>query len=420
MPSTWTQACLPLKMGGLGLRTPVITRHAARLASLINLQETLADMGGLTDDFHKDMVEALDAYKVQRGAVAVELPRPGRDAQASLTHPLYVASLAAFQASTTGCHATRLASVSTPHATAWTLGTCFAPLLSTTEFRAGLKWILGEPIAARPFPCPHCGATVDVLGTHLVTCTHSGDISRGHYLLRDVVCEAAATAGFTTLTEVSLPGRPDLIPADILITGPPLARPTAVDFGVQTTTRASAPTGQEVRDLAAAVKKRRYLGPCQKAGWAFIPFITDTYGAASAAGRSLTRKITHKFRQAHGDEQTYLFATKIHHRISEASVARAAIALARPLFTPLMEQHPGIVTPSQPGAASSTVAGSSGSEQGATESFRVRVRYAGEALQHMRQSDSRDGGEPVLDPTGAVQRSLFWEDRDLGARVWTR
>ena len=100
---------------------------------MINLQETLADMGGLTDDFHKDMVEALDAYKVQRGAVAVELPRPGRDAQASLTHPLYVASLAAFQASTTGCHATRLASVSTPHATAWTLGTCFAPLLSTTE-----------------------------------------------------------------------------------------------------------------------------------------------------------------------------------------------------------------------------------------------------------------------------------------------
>jgi hypothetical protein len=47
-----------------------------------------------------------------------------------------------------------------------------------------------------------------------------------------VVYEAATAAGFTTSTEVPLPGRADLIPADILISGPPLARPTAVDFSI--------------------------------------------------------------------------------------------------------------------------------------------------------------------------------------------
>ena len=286
---------------------------------------------------------------------------------------------------------------------------------SPSEFRAGLKWILGERIATNPFPCPHCGTTVDVLGTHLVTCTRSGDIGRGHYLLRDVVYEAATAAGFTTSTEVPLPGRADLIPADILISGPPLARPTAVDFSIQTTTRSSAPAGQEVRDLAAVIKKRKYVGPCQKAGWAFTPFITDTYGATSGAGRSLIRKITFKYRQLHGDEQTLLFATQIHHQISKASIARAAIALARPRFNSPEEQHPGNLTLPKPGDAP-TVSVSSESQQNANASdgsFRVKVRFAGTGR-----------GDPTagvgVDTSGAIHRTLVWEDKELGARVWVR
>ena len=349
------------------------------------------------------------------------LPKPGKDAQSSLTHPIYAASLASLQASLTPHHATRLASVTTPQATAWTLGTCFTPLLSAPEYRSGLKWILGEPIAAHPFPCPHCGASVDVLGTHLVTCRHSGDIGRGHYLLRAVVCEAASSAGITTQTEVPLPGRPDLIPADILITGPPLQRPTAVDFGVQTTTRASAaPAGQEIRDLAAAIKKRRYVGPCNKAGWAFAPYITDTYGATSAAARSLTRKITQKYRQLHGDEQTYLFATKLHHRIAEASVARAAIALARLLSTQdPVGPHPGKNPFPQPGAAPSAASDASGAQGDAPESIRVRARYAGAAPAQPRDPGSQST-PPPLDPSGAILRTLLWEVMELGARVWVR
>lgn len=173
--------------------------------------------------------------------------------------------------------------------------------------------------------------------------------------------------------------------------------------------------GQDVRDLAVLIKKRRYAGPCQRAGWSFAPFITDTYGATSACSRSVIRKITQKYRQLHGDEQTYLFATKLHHQVAEASVARAAIALARAPTTPTEEQHPGIVTLPQPGAASSQREADGNDEDGADAAplgCRVRVRFAG--------SGNTQRGETAVDPGGALQRTLFWEDKELGARVWTR
>ena len=62
-------------------------------------------------------------------------------------------------------------------------------LMTVLEVRCGLRLILGIPQFPSPYLCPDCGLEGDEMGIHAMTCRRSGDISRGHTLLRDTALQ---------------------------------------------------------------------------------------------------------------------------------------------------------------------------------------------------------------------------------------
>jgi len=86
-----------------------------------------------------------------------------------------------------------------------------------TEFRYGLKWIMGIKLLENPIACSACATMHDSYGRHAVTYCRSGAITRCHNLLRDVVKAKATTAGCKVLPEQTIPSNHALRPEDLLI-----------------------------------------------------------------------------------------------------------------------------------------------------------------------------------------------------------
>ena len=85
-----------------------------------------------------------------------------------------------------------------------------------------------------PTRCVACSTVQDCYGRHAVTCRRSGAITRCHNLLRDVTKAIAISAGYTVLSEQTIPNNPAFRPADILILNWKEAKPLALDFTVST------------------------------------------------------------------------------------------------------------------------------------------------------------------------------------------
>ena len=227
----------------------------------------------------------------------------------------------------------RLNSLTTPHATTWTTTPSPTTTLFPLEFRCGLLWILGLPFRPADYKCPTCGAHADMQGIHAVSCVRSGDITRGHNRLRDLLFFLLEDAGKNCTVEVSLPQAPELRPADVLVASWK-GRPLAIDVTVVTPTCPSAialspPEGPTaLLDHAAARKVTKYSVPCRAAGWDFRPFAADAYGATRADARELVRDII-KLSTARGKiYPDSLSGNQVWGAISAAAVSRAAIALA--------------------------------------------------------------------------------------------
>jgi len=95
-----------------------------------------------------------------------------------------------------------------------------------TPFRSGLRWILGLPVQTRTSNCAVCGREADTTGVHYVTCQKSGERSRGHTRLRNVVANALRAVAWNVETEKPLPPQVPLptsterlVPADVFIRG---------------------------------------------------------------------------------------------------------------------------------------------------------------------------------------------------------
>ena len=205
----------------------------------------------------------------------------------------------------TPVEAARLQSLRTPHATAWVTSP-HPSTLTPPEFRSGLRWILGLPVQTRTSNCAVCGREADTTGVHYVTCQKSGERSRGHTRLRNVVANALRAVAWNVETEKPLPPQVPLptsterlVPADVFIPGwDPL--PLAIDFTIVTPLRRSDASRltssarrcfSELMDQAAADKIRRYGALCAKAGWGFQPFIADTFGAMWADARHFIQRL---------------------------------------------------------------------------------------------------------------------------------
>ena len=293
----WIHATLLRRMGGLGLRDPTRVIHTARLASLTNTADLARQLGAL-EEYTKLQTEAAvaDYMAAVQSILRPEL-FPSKDLQKTLTQVLHDQALNRLINISDEPTKQKLNSLTTPHATAWTTISPLVKTLTPVESRAALRWVSGVPFRPRQYMCPHCGAKADPYGLHAITCTRSGAISRGHNILRDTVAELFNMARVPVDIEQTLAECFER-PADILVSrwG---GKQLAIDFTVVTPTRPSShltsSSTTTLMDHAAAQKLRKSKEKCQVAGWHFMPFVADCYGALRCDARTFIWRFIHRY-----------------------------------------------------------------------------------------------------------------------------
>ena len=420
----WDQARIPVRHGGFGLRDPVIVHTSARLAALVNATSRALALGA-PKAYLEEQLSLAKAVWVQQTGMALPELRAGKELQSMLCDPIYLKAKLALHAAATGHDHTRLQSLSVPHATAWSLWSPGVKILNAREARCAMLYSLGLPVFPCSYVCPDCDAVADVHGVHAVCCLKSGQISRGHYCMRDTVAALLKERGFCPIAEAPIPGRNDVRPADLLVPGWS-ARPPALDFcGVTPVAPSYGDQSVSLRvDSAALLKLRKNAGPCAEAGWACLPFLFDTFGALHTGARKFVTQLL-KLRPAAGDERSAADTNRAawsavsaaavsraarqlaQHQLrvrlpAEGAVARAAgvVSMGNSFFPKPSSPAPGPLPGPGPEAAEEVVEAPPGS-------FVVSCRLAA-PLAEAARAELAHG------------RQLYHEDVELGIRVWTR
>ena len=325
----WDLVRLPVKLGGLGVHDPFHCVYSARLACLTRLIDLASDLHLEVTEVISLQHQALEVFRHDISDSSFQLPADHVELQSRLTLYGYKQLAARALRQADSWEQQRLISLSASHATAWTTGPNPWVSMSSTEYRYGLKWILGVELLEQPTVCTACSMLQDCYGRHAVTCRRSGAITRCHNLLRDVAKSISVAAGYTVFSEQTIPSNHALRPADILIHNWKEGKPLALDFTVSTPSL-NADSDPELKiaasmlDQACQKKVRHYRQACERDGWLFQPFAVDVFGAIHPTARKIAEAIIHRFEEKHTECKTYPFATFVWRALTSASVMRAA------------------------------------------------------------------------------------------------
>jgi len=153
--------------------------------------------------------------------------------------------------------------------------------LSPHEFHYFIASRLGLDLCPEGVICPQCKQhTMDSKGYHVAVCTFTGSVIHRHNLLRDIIFEYCQQASWNPRKEISLDKSPSLIP-DIII--PTKGLPTALDVTVvhphsTSTLRASSKTSDAANNEAERNKNIKYLDACKAENMEFVPLSVEYFG----------------------------------------------------------------------------------------------------------------------------------------------
>ena len=307
------------------------------MATLL-LAKTPALELGADDNFVQTAIDrALLALQHELHGQPLTFAVRAKELQKQLTDLVHNQKLSDLRARASSHDSSRLASLSSPHALAWTPGPSPWFRLSPTDFRAGIRVVLGIPLGASGYTCWDCMAPADVHGHHAVRCTQSGAHSRGHYSVVNTIRDIAQYCGISTMTEQVIPDTSHvtaLRPADLLLSlegkhlaldvtvvSPPLM-PTPMATSLTGPTRVNAQ--MHYMDAAAKVKTLKYSLPCSTAGWTFSPVTCDTFGAMHSAARELVQHLIRRLRAEDHPSWATSPGTAVWRSVSAAIISRAA------------------------------------------------------------------------------------------------
>ncbi|KAJ9441009.1 hypothetical protein DIPPA_33697 [Diplonema papillatum] len=324
--ASWTQASLPVRMGGLGLHSCADVSGIAHIAAALDggphlpalvapallphltwqqddtVQASLVDPRLATYESVlekiQDVMQARAEYegrgqKAWSSALATE---KRKNLLESLTEELGHSGQLQGQALTRAQDRirARIQSGSGKHASAWLYGNPEADTamwLSPAELAVAVRLRLGLPIAAAPGECRLCGhGATDVNGSHAQTCFGSGRRTRLHNALRDIVADFARRGLLGPSIERAVFAnarrkRPDI---SYVRDGTTVLLDVAVTYPLQLSqphyaARAAAEPGGAAAAYAVAVKERVYnaiiANEPDPREWKAVPLVVDTFGA---------------------------------------------------------------------------------------------------------------------------------------------
>jgi len=279
------QSRLPLKFGGLGLRSS-LTHSPSCFISSLNACEPAINLPNLKDSLTLEkntaasyLIKNLDPFK-----------------QASVDKLLTSTSQRVISESIDEYSHKRLVESCNSDIDKSRLLACsgtfnslilHAPLhpirgsrLSPNEFHYFIASRLGINLCQQDSVCPLCKQLMDSKGYHLGTCKFGGDNIHRHNQLRDIVFEFCQQAAWNPRLETALDKSPQLIP-DIII--PTKGFPTALDVTVihphsVSTLRAASKSSDAANKEAEKSKNLKYFNSCKAENVDFVPLAVEHFG----------------------------------------------------------------------------------------------------------------------------------------------
>jgi hypothetical protein len=247
----------------------------------------------LPDVVTRDLTNALGVYSAQLGCEfgapfqSLETLMETPPTQRILSSKLEQLHSAALCQGMSLADSLRFRAVSAPRAAAWLSALpCHGPLnlsLAADQVQVTLQHRLGLSVAEPGEKCSYCGAGLDILGHHHMTCG-SGDFRTSrHNRLRDSLSRLLSAAGMSPRLEQGADERDLRRPADILVPDYKLGKSAAFDLTVvspltQHNLSGAGDFQYDAVSRAASLKHEENDEKCAALNWLCVPLAVDSYG----------------------------------------------------------------------------------------------------------------------------------------------
>ena len=294
----WIQATLPLRHGGLGVRSVESFALSCHIASLTAATPLIASIIPtiVGDDTPSALKPALDCFRTSTSVTTLPDPTAaGR--QRTWDDAASVACRDQLMIGTNQIHRARLLASSQPHTAAWlqavpvpSLGLHLDP---ETTVRIAVALRLGAQIC-EPHICRLCGRVVTRLGLHALSCKKSAGRFPRHAQLNDLVKRGLSAAGIPSALEpVGLDRgdgrRPDGLTTFPFTRGRCLAwDATCTDTFADSAVAACAVDAGSAARSAEVRKMQRYATLASQ--YLFVPLAVETSGVIRACRHQVYKR----------------------------------------------------------------------------------------------------------------------------------
>ena len=310
----WTQASLPVRYGGLGIRSAVQLAPSAFLASA----------AGSSDLAHHILPSHLQSLPLPNVAEAAELWSQGHNQPppvGSASHRQknwYVHKVSATADTLLECapdaaSRARLLAASSRESGAWLNALPISSLglrMDNNAIRVAVGLRLGSPLC-RPHICHHCGTEVNSLATHGLSCRWSEGRHHRHAAVNDIVHRSLSSAKVPSRLEPSGLYRSDgkrpdgitVVPwkdGKLLVWDATYPDTFAPSYAALATSEAGA--------VAAQAEVRKCDKYCHLlSSHTFEPVAIETSGAIGPRTRVFLKELGHRLRQVTGEVKCFTY-----------------------------------------------------------------------------------------------------------------
>jgi len=308
----WLQASLPVRIGGLGVRSVSSLAPSAFLASAAGtsvLQEFILTSIPLHVDQEVIRIQAIWSNLCMPGSQSETVAHSQKSLDNRVTQAVHTHLL---ENAADGLDKARLLAVSAPHSGDWLnaipLSSC-GLRLDDEAVRVAVGLRLGTSLC-EPHSC-FCGASVNVLGTHGLACKRSSGRIGRHNFLNDIIWRAMNRANIPAVKEPQGLVRSDGKRPDG-VTQIPWSEGKCVSWDVTVTDTLAASNiagsssmAGSAAEVAAGKKLQKYSEIMSR--YSFVPIAFETLGPINSAGTDFIDDIGRRTHAITGDNREKSF-----------------------------------------------------------------------------------------------------------------
>ena len=291
----WSQASLPIKFGGLGIRKPSDLAIPCYIASFLSAKSTNSK---ITNNSIFEQYWAWYIDQTQKDVPAV------RQSQKLLDENLIKIKFNRLRQNLTGTELSRITSASHKRAGDWLKAVPQMKLgvfLNNDEFRHAVSLRLGLPIFEK-IDCV-CGEEIDAFGHHCFVCNRNNEKILRHTMVNECVSRALKSAGLPNKMEPRYLAydkglRPDGVTQIPFQRGKCLTWDVSCPHPLCVSHIKCNNSSGKLSTICEELKQKKYS--CLEENYIFSPIIIDTIGAYGSQTETTIKEIGARIRKKSG------------------------------------------------------------------------------------------------------------------------